>query len=180
MANQLEDASLMLQASHEQHQLLTRQDSQLRASLQDHQSRVAVLEGSLQREQQKTSNLTKEVQTLSSTIREMKTLQDTLSTKDKVVLPEKAGEALKIKDRELQDARRDTQSWMQRGMEAIRINDELQAELMNHKAQSAEWEQRYKDLERSHYHSDKKIQQCCSCWHFADFGGSSSTSFLLA
>ena len=76
--------------------------------------------------------------------------------KDKVVLPEKAGEALKIKDRELQDARRDTQSWMQRGMEAIHTNDELQAELMNHKAQSAEWEQRYKDLERSHYHSDKK------------------------
>ena len=64
----------MLQASHEQHQLLTQQDSQLRASLQDHQSRVAVLEGSLQRGQQKTSDLMKEVQTLSSTIREMKNL----------------------------------------------------------------------------------------------------------
>ena len=44
---------------------------------------------------------------------------------------------------------------MQRGLKAIHINDELQAELISHKAQSAEWEQRYKDLERSHYHSDK-------------------------
>ena len=37
MAKQVEDASLMLQASNEQHLLLTRQDSQLRASLQDRQ-----------------------------------------------------------------------------------------------------------------------------------------------
>ena len=44
---------------------------------------------------------------------------------------------------------------MQRGLKAIHINDELQAELMNHKAQSAEWEQRFKDLEKLHYHSDK-------------------------
>ena len=71
------------------------------------------------------------------------------------MLPEKAGEALQTKERELQEARRDTQSWMQRGLKAIHINDELQAELISHKAQSAEWEQRYKDLERSHYHSDK-------------------------
>ena len=63
----------MLQASHEQHQLLTQQNSQLQASLRDHQSRVAVLEGNLQREQQKTSDLTMEVHTLSGTIREMKT-----------------------------------------------------------------------------------------------------------
>ena len=62
----------MLQASHEQHQLLTQQNSELQASLQDHQSRVAVLEGSLQREQLKTSELSTEVQTLSGTIREMK------------------------------------------------------------------------------------------------------------
>ena len=48
MAKQLEDKNLMLQASHEQHQLLTQQNSQLQASLQDHQSRVAVLEGNLQ------------------------------------------------------------------------------------------------------------------------------------
>ena len=72
-----------------------------------------------------------------------------------MALPKKAGEALKIKDRELQDARRDTQSWMHRGMEAVRTNDELQAELINHKAQPAEWEQRCKDLERPLYHSDK-------------------------
>ena len=63
----------MLQASREQHQLLAQQTSQLQASLQDHQSRVAVLGGNLQREQQKTSDLTMEVQTLSGTIREMKT-----------------------------------------------------------------------------------------------------------
>ena len=63
----------MLQASHEQHQLLTQQNSQLQASLQDHQSRAAVLEGNLQREQQKTSDLTIEVQTLCGAIREMKT-----------------------------------------------------------------------------------------------------------
>ena len=44
---------------------------------------------------------------------------------------------------------------MQRGMKALHINDESQVELVKHKAQSAEWEQRYKDLERSHYHSDK-------------------------
>ena len=44
---------------------------------------------------------------------------------------------------------------MQRGLKAIHINDELQAELLNHKVQSAEWEQRYKDLEKLHYHSDK-------------------------
>ena len=155
MAKQLEDKNLMLQASHEQHQLLTQQNSQLQASLQDHQSRVAVLEGNLQREQQKTSELTMEVQTLSGTIREMKNQLDTLTTKNKVALPEKAGEALQTKERELQEARRDTQSWMQRGLKAIHINDELQAELISHKAQSAEWEQRYKDLERSHYHSDK-------------------------
>ena len=62
----------MLQASHEQRQLLTQQNSQLQASLQDHQSRVAVLEGSLQRGQVKTSELSTEVQTLSGTIREMK------------------------------------------------------------------------------------------------------------
>ena len=73
MAKQFEDRNLMLQASHEQHQLLTQQNSQLQASLQDHQSRVAVLEGNLQREQHKTSELTMEVQTLSGTIREMKT-----------------------------------------------------------------------------------------------------------
>ena len=73
MAKQLEDKNLMLQASHEQHQLLTQHNSQLQASLQDHQSRVAVLEGSLQREQTKTSELSIEVQTLSGTIREMKT-----------------------------------------------------------------------------------------------------------
>ena len=46
---------------------------------------------------------------------------------------------------------------MQRGVKAVRINDELQAELTNHKAQSAEWEQRFKDLEKLHYHYDKKI-----------------------
>ena len=63
----------MLQASHEQHQLLTQQNSQLQASLQDHHSRVAVLEGNLQREQHKTSALTMEVQTLSGAVREMKT-----------------------------------------------------------------------------------------------------------
>ena len=63
----------MLQASHEQHQLLTQHNSQLQASLQDHQSRVAVLEGNLQREQSETSELTMEVQTLSGAIREMKT-----------------------------------------------------------------------------------------------------------
>ena len=73
MAKQLGDKNLMLQASHEQHQLLTQPTSQLQASLQDHQSRVAVLEGNLQREQSKTSELTMEVQTLSGTIREMKT-----------------------------------------------------------------------------------------------------------
>ena len=61
----------MLQASHEQHQFLTQQNSQLQASLRDHQSRVAVLEGSLQREQLKTSELSTEVQTLSGTILEM-------------------------------------------------------------------------------------------------------------
>ena len=66
-------------------------------------------------------------------------------------------------------------------MKAIHVNDELQTELMNHKAQSAEWEQMFKDLEKLHYHSDKKSKQCCSCWISADdFGGSSSTSFLLA
>ena len=68
MAKQLEDKNLMLQASREQHQLLTQQNSQLQASLQDHQSRVAVLEGNLQREQNKTSALTMEVQTLSGTV----------------------------------------------------------------------------------------------------------------
>ena len=67
MAKQLEDKNLMLQSSPEQHQLLTQQNSQLQASLQDHQSRVAVLEGSLQREQTKTSELSIEVQTLSGT-----------------------------------------------------------------------------------------------------------------
>ena len=65
--------NLMLQASHEQHQLLTQQNSQLQAPLQNHQSRVAVLEGSLQREQTKTSDLSTEVQTLSGTTRELKT-----------------------------------------------------------------------------------------------------------
>ena len=127
MAKQLEDKNLMLQASHEQHQLLTQQNSQLQASLQDHQSRVAVLEGSLQREQTKTSELSIEVQTLSGTIREMKNQLETLTTKNTVALPEKAGEALQTKERELQEARRDTQSWMQRGLKAIHINDELQA-----------------------------------------------------
>ena len=73
MAKQLEDKNLMLQASHEQHQLLTQHNSQLQASLQDHHSRVAVLEGSLQRGQVKTSELSTEVQTLSGTIQEMKT-----------------------------------------------------------------------------------------------------------
>ena len=73
MAKQLEDKNLMLQASREQHQLLTQQNSQLQASLQDHQSRVAVLGGKLQRGQSETSELTMEVQTLSGTIREMKT-----------------------------------------------------------------------------------------------------------
>ena len=73
MAKQLEDKNLMLQASHEQHQLLTQRISQLQASLRDHQSRVAVLEGNLQREQSETSELTMEVQPLSGTIREMKT-----------------------------------------------------------------------------------------------------------
>ena len=73
MAKQLEDKNLMLQASREQHQVLTQQKFQLQASLQDHQSRVAVLEGSLQREQTKTSELSIDVQTLSGTIREMKT-----------------------------------------------------------------------------------------------------------
>ena len=63
----------MLQSSHEQHQLSTQQNSQLQASLQDHQSRVAVLEGSLQRGQTKPSELSTEVQTLSGTIQEMKT-----------------------------------------------------------------------------------------------------------
>ena len=71
----------MLQASHEQHQLLTQQNSQLQASLQDHQSRVAVLEGNLQREQHKTSELTMEVHTLSGTIREMKNQLETVTTK---------------------------------------------------------------------------------------------------
>ena len=85
---------------------------------------------------------------------EMKTQLDILSTKDKVVLPEKVGEALQTKERELQEARRDTDGWMQRGLKAIHINDELQAELISHKAQSAEWEQRYKDLERSRHPSD--------------------------
>ena len=141
MAKQLEDKDLMLQASHEQHQLLTQQNSQLQASLQDHQSRVAVLGGSLQREQVKTSELSTEVQTLSGTIREIKNQLETLATKNAVALPEKTGEVLQTKGRELQGARRDTQSWMQRGMKALHINDELQAELMNHKAQSAEWEQ---------------------------------------
>ena len=52
---------------------MIQQHTQLQVSLQEHQSRVAVLEGNLQREQQKTSDLTMEVQTLSGTIREMKT-----------------------------------------------------------------------------------------------------------
>ena len=63
----------MLQASHEQHHLLTQQNSQLQVSLQEHQSRVAVLEGNLQREQQKTSDLTREVNSLSGAVQEMKT-----------------------------------------------------------------------------------------------------------
>ena len=79
----------MLQASHEQRQLLTQQNSQLQASLQDHQSRVAVLEGNLQRGHPKTSDLTVEVQTLSGTLREMKNQLDTLTTKNKVALLEK-------------------------------------------------------------------------------------------
>ena len=140
---------------------------------------MAVLEGSLQREHIKTSELSTEVQTLSGAILEMENQLEILTTKNAVALPEKTGEVLQTKERELQEARRDTQSWMQRGMKALHINDELQAELVNHKAQSAEWEQRYKDLERSHYHSDK-IQQCCSCWYNADFGGSSPFAILLA
>ena len=66
-----------------------------------------------------------------------------------------AGEVSTIKNRELQDARRDTQSWMQRSMEAVHTNDELQGGLVNPKAQSAEWERRCKNLERLRYHSDK-------------------------
>ena len=97
MAKQLEDKNLMLQASHEQHLLLTQQNSQLQASLQDHQSRVAVLEGSLQREQTKTSELSTEVHTLSGTIREMNNQLAILTTKNTVALPEEAGDALQTK-----------------------------------------------------------------------------------
>ena len=68
----------------------------------------------------------------------MKTLQVPWSIKDKVVLPGMAGEVSNIKNRELQDARRVTQSWMHRSMEAVHTNDELQDELVNPKAQSAE------------------------------------------
>ena len=79
------------------------------------------------------------------------------------MLPEKVGEALTINERELQEARCDSQSWLQRGIKAININDEMRGELINIRARSAEWGQRFKDLEKLHYHSDKTVKQCCSC-----------------
>ena len=45
---------------------------------------------------------------------------------------------------------------MQRGMKAIHLNDEMQGEHMNIKAQSAEWEQRFKDLEKMMAYIDEE------------------------